>query len=325
MAILAIQFPNEELKIYEGKWHAEKLENLKDDHFFITDFTKDKMYFFEKEKEIDVFTDENLSFNDDGSVFFVNGRYYLQGLEIFIDYFQENDIQKAIYSRIKEVERGKQPVFQTLKALAATYSKEALVYLASDEKFGTWVGATPEVLVQGDEEKLYSMALAGTKAEESTAWTEKEEVEHQYVVDYVKEKISAHSPKDLTVFPTETVKNGAVYHLRTNYEFQIESNKWNALINDMHPTPAVCGTPMEKAQAYILEMEPHERAFYAGLIGWKGEEDLKVYVNLRCMQILQTKYALYLGGGITKDSDIGAEWRETEAKSETLLAVINKD
>jgi isochorismate synthase len=48
-----------------------------------------------------------------------------------------------------------------------------------------------------------------------------------------------------------------------------------------------------------------------------------LFVNLRCMQVFPTQFALYLGGGIMADSDPSKEWEETELKSMTLLNVIN--
>lgn len=323
MSILAYQFPNESVKIYKGIWKREALSNLPDNHFFITDFTKEKMFYFVIEEELSTLSHEMLTFNNDDDVFSVNGRNYMNGLQYFLDGFEESGIEKAIYSRVNKVQKEGEALESVFRRLTNAYRNEAFVYLVSDPEFGTWMGATPETLLSGNSERLHSMALAGTKAVEEAEWTEKEQVEHQYVVDYIKEKIESQSPSNLLVFPTETVKNGAVYHLRTNYEFALSPKKWNDLMDALHPTPAVCGTPMESAKEYILQLEPHEREFYTGMIGWRGENDLKVYVNLRCMQVLDNYYALYVGGGITKDSDIGSEWQETEAKSKTLLEMIS--
>lgn len=325
MEYLAIQFPNKEAKIYKGEWQQVELSNLPENHFFITDFTKELVYFFVISEEVLGFSNQDLTFREDDEVFVVNGRYYLNGLQFFIDGFEDNDIEKAIYSRIKTEDRGGEELIDVFRKLASRYQEQALVYLASSKKFGTWMGATPEILISGDAERLFSMALAGTKVSEEVEWTDKEREEHQFVVDHVKKIVENQHAEGLQVFPTTTVKNGAVYHLRTNYEFSLPSTKWNQLMMEMHPTPAVCGTPTEEAKEYILKLEPHDREFYTGLIGWRGAEDINVYVNLRCMQVLESSYALYVGGGITLDSDIGNEWQETEAKSNTLLEVIRKE
>lgn len=322
MGFLAYQFPNEESKILKGKWVSGDLKLLPDEVFFITDFTKDKMFYFVVEQEVSGFSNEELTYNEDDSVFVVDGRFYINGLQFFVDGFEDHGIEKAIYSRIKKAPRDKVDIQSVFYRLTEAYRDQAFVYLASDEQFGTWMGATPETLLSGNQEKLTTMALAGTKSEESIPWTLKEEEEHQYVVDFIKEGIEAHDPSALKVMPVKTVSAGAVYHLQTDFEFHLPVDKWNQLIQTLHPTPAVCGTPADLAEEYILKLEPHDREFYTGIIGWRGAKELNVFVNLRCMQVLQNTFALYVGGGITLDSDIGAEWRETEQKGDTLLSLL---
>ncbi|RYM34858.1 hypothetical protein ERX46_05640 [Brumimicrobium glaciale] len=323
MACLAYQFPNGTAKMYKGKWVEKGLEKLPDDCFFITDFTKKKSFYFEIDQEISSFSNADLTFNNEDNIFVANEKAYLNGLQYFIDGFEMFGIQKAIFSRIKLVEKEDLLEMETVfNRLAKAYKSQALVYLASDEKFGTWIGATPETLLSGNENCMKSMALAGTKSSEETEWTEKEQEEQQYVVDFVKDKINEQSPGKLVVSQAETVKKGAVYHLQTDYEFQLPKEKWNALMQSLHPTPAVCGTPSDLAQEHILTNEPHEREFYTGLVGLKSKDELAVYVNLRCMQVLKENFALYVGGGITLASDLAKELQETEDKSETLLSVI---
>lgn len=323
MACLAYQFPNETIKIFNGEWIEGELENLPDDCFFITDFTKDKMFYFKIGQEVDRIDLSKLTFKNEESVFVANQKAYLNGLQYFIDGFELFGIEKAIFSRVKLVlKEDATELDAVFRRLASTYQSQALVYLVSDEQFGTWMGATPEILLSGNIDKIHSMALAGTKRSEKTEWTDKEQEEHQYVADYVKAKINEQSPENLIISPTETAKKGAVYHLQTRYEFKLVKEKWNGLMKSLHPTPAVCGTPTDLAQDYILTNEPHEREFYTGLVGWKGQEDISVFVNLRCMQVLKDHFALYVGGGITLASDIANEWQETEDKSETLLGVI---
>lgn len=323
MAILAYQFPGEGINIFKGKWIEKNLKDLPSDCFFITDFIKNKTFYFIEEETIAHFRNTELFFNKEDAVFVASGKAYLNGLQWFIDGFEENGISKAIYSRIKLEPKDKDTEMESnFRHLAKAYKEEALIYLVSDEKLGTWMGATPEVLLSGNQENLHSMALAGTKQNESGEWTEKELEEHQYVVDDIKEKIESQSPKNLKISATETVKKGKVFHLQTNFEFHLPTEKWNTLMDELHPTPAVCGTPTDIARDYILNQEPHSRDFYTGLIGWKSKEQINVYVNLRCMQVLENNYALYVGGGITLASDIGKELQETEDKSETLISII---
>jgi len=49
-----------------------------------------------------------------------------------------------------------------------------------------------------------------------------------------------------------------------------------------------------------------------------------LYVNLRCMQVLENKVKVYVGGGITSRSVPDKEWQETLDKSRTMLNIVLK-
>ena len=95
-------------------------------------------------------------------------------------------------------------------------------------------------------------------------------------------------------------------------------------LDQLHPTPAVAGLPKGEALDFIVDREPLDRSFYGGYFGLKCNEKSRYYVNLRCMQLFNKSYALYAGGGITKDSEPAAEWQETEAKMDTMKNVIQQ-
>jgi isochorismate synthase len=97
------------------------------------------------------------------------------------------------------------------------------------------------------------------------------------------------------------------------------------LLNNLHPTPAICGSPTKEALEIICSVEKHDREYYAGFLGPVGMENpIMLFVNLRCMQITDTNLILYAGGGITLESNPVDEWYETEIKAGTLLSVIKK-
>jgi isochorismate synthase len=95
------------------------------------------------------------------------------------------------------------------------------------------------------------------------------------------------------------------------------------LTKAFHPTPAVCGVPLQKAKEVIAELEPHKRSYYTGYLGIVSpNKELNLFVNLRCLQVLPNRLALYLGGGITANSNAEKEWAETNFKAETLLSEL---
>jgi isochorismate synthase len=95
------------------------------------------------------------------------------------------------------------------------------------------------------------------------------------------------------------------------------------LIDALHPTPAVCGLPKESAKEFILENEGYDRSFYTGFLGELSVENRSnLFVNLRCMQVKDATYYIYIGGGITSASVPEKEWEETVAKSKVMLRVL---
>ena len=94
------------------------------------------------------------------------------------------------------------------------------------------------------------------------------------------------------------------------------------LLKHLPPTPAVAGLPKNVAQQYIAAIESHERELYAGIIGCNRSGAEKLYVNLRCGQVISDFLYCYVGGGFTPDSVAQDEWQETENKSQTLLRLL---
>ena len=99
----------------------------------------------------------------------------------------------------------------------------------------------------------------------------------------------------------------------------------------MHPTPAVCGFPKGKARDFILKNENYNRKYYAGFLGelnfcFESNQTLMsdLFVNLRCMEIIKDNAEIYVGCGITKDSNPEKEYIETKNKSVTMKNILNK-
>lgn len=85
----------------------------------------------------------------------------------------------------------------------------------------------------------------------------------------------------------------------------------NRVLDELHPTSAVCGMPKHQALEFILAHEGYDRQFYSGFLGpvhMEGRSSL--FVNLRCMQLAADYASLYVGGGITAQSDPASESRD---------------
>lgn len=203
----------------------------------------------------------------------------------------------------------------------------AFVYLFHIPGMGLWTGASPELLLESSGGKIKTVSLSGTrkKSAASLPWGNKETNEHLWVTRYIEEQLELLGCEDIEVTPMQTVQAGTVEHLLTTFAASCPVSKLPSLVYALHPTPAVCGWPTSKAYDLIGKIENYDRSFYTGFIGPVGEPgEFRFYVNLRCMNILKDHCVVYVGGGITIDSDPDNEWQETELKSRTMLGAIEK-
>jgi isochorismate synthase len=116
-------------------------------------------------------------------------------------------------------------------------------------------------------------------------------------------------------------------HLKSEFEVDIKATNFpqlgSVMLQLLHPTAAVCGMPLEPSLKFLEEHEGYDRRFYAGYLGPVNvNQDIDLFVNLRCMQLAGSHALLYAGAGVTIDSVPENEWEETEMKLNTLLNVI---
>ncbi|MBN1649857.1 MAG: chorismate-binding protein [Bacteroidales bacterium] len=255
---------------------------------------------------------------------------YAKSFDAFMQALKSSKLDKVILSKIVTKPKTGESLFQLYSRLSETYP-DAFSYMIHLPNGKTWMGATPELLLKQDERTIQTMALAGTQLMqnrkiEDILWEQKEIEEQTYVRDYVKKILTGFS-KSVSVSETYSVKAGNVVHLRTDFMVNQAFERINVveMVKKLHPTPAVCGIPVKESRAMILRSEKHKRAYYTGYLGPVNASSMALFVNLRCMQVLSGSYALYVGGGITRDSILEKEWMETEAKAQTLLSVINSN
>jgi isochorismate synthase len=232
-----------------------------------------------------------------------------------IDKIQNSNIRKIVISRIKIIENQDYNLFKTFQNLVQNHPS-ALVYLWHHPNEETWMGATPELLLSQTGNQIQTVSLAGTKLPEMD-WTQKEIDEQQFVTDYIAEELA--DLENLKISEPETVQAGKFQHLKSYISAEIPNGfDVKNLIQNLHPTPAVCGLPKNEAFDFIIENEGYGREFYSGFIGIEKENMKDYFVNLRCAQIFQNQIKIYVGGGITAESNPEKEWEETELKSGTV-------
>lgn len=241
-------------------------------------------------------------------------------------------LDKVVLARTLKVDAGRDLDARKLLHRLRAVEPHCFTF-AAPIPLGELVGASPELLVSRRGDRVRSTPLAGTAPRagdpdedaanaEALAASAKNREEHEIVVQAVADVLGAFCD-DLT-FDAEPVlePTANVWHLATRFEGTLSDPGMSALdlVAELHPTPAVCGTPREAAASKIAELEPFDRGMYAGPVGWvdaNGDGDWAI--ALRCASLDGERATLYAGAGIVAGSDPAGEVDETERKFRAFL------
>lgn len=247
-----------------------------------------------------------------------------------VEAIKERKFDKLVVSRKETVIVENIDVILILKRLLQAYPM-AFRYCFYHPDSGLWMGATPEQLLRVENRTLHTVALAGTQLHregEEAVWQQKEKQEQRFVTDYITASLKDFT-NDISTTEPYTFRAGNIVHIKTDISAElIQGNSLMNIITALHPTPAVCGLPKVEARDFLLKNEEYDREYYSGYLGEinndidtaRAKTDL--FVNLRCIKIEKSNAHLYIGCGITKDSDPAKEFIETVNKSMTMKRVL---
>lgn len=227
---------------------------------------------------------------------------------------------------------GNVDLCSTFLSLCEAYPS-AFVFLFSSLFSGTWIGASPELLLSIEGDKLKTMSLAGTRPTGTRGeWDEKNVEEQALVTRFITSILEKHN-LPVTVSAPATRVAGPVEHICTEIyatgALRLMENCATPLYNlltDLSPTPAVCGSDRMKSMFMINSLEDFDRTYYGGFVGPymlqlpDGQDLTKLFVNLRSAYIDRRGATLFTGSGITPLSNPDDEWKETANKAQTLIS-----
>lgn len=198
-----------------------------------------------------------------------------------------------------------------------------------------FIGATPERLVKVENKNLLSTCLAGTaprgKTEEEDQkigyqllHDEKNLREHDFVVQMIKNALSnsctdVDIPEKPVLYPLKNLQ-----HLYTPVTGQLkEGYTIFDVVEALHPTPALGGTPTVESLAFIREHELLDRGWYGAPLGWvDSNNNGEFVVAIRSGLIQGNEASLFAGCGVVADSDPELEYEETKIKLLPMLNVL---
>ena len=206
-------------------------------------------------------------------------------------------------------------------------------YLEPEEGVA-FVGASPERLFRREGRSIQSEAVAGTRPRgaseaddaelrDELLRSEKDRSEHDYVRISVKETLEPLCDELEVEEDVSEMKLLGGRHLRSRVRGTLREGATDAeVLHALHPTPAVGGYPRQEALEEILALEPFDRGWYAGPVGWIGAKGSEFAVGIRSGLVRGNRLALFSGAGIVEGSVPEDEWAEIEQKIGDFLRVF---
>jgi len=255
----------------------------------------------------------------------------------------ESNWRTQVGSAIDAIKSGKLEKVVLARDISASSKSEinvrGLLQRLEIEYPSTWIflvdgliGATPELLVRLSKSLVTSRVLAGTIRKTgnedrdltlaaSLAKSSKDLEEHEYAVRSVAEALAPFCSSTNVPESPFVLHLSNVMHLATDVTGVLNDSAKQAdiftLIEKLHPSAAVCGTPTEEAKQLIKKLEQMNRGRYAGPVGWiDAHNDGEVAIALRCGQLSSDRkmIRIFAGCGIVAGSDPVTEFAESQAK-----------
>jgi len=246
-----------------------------------------------------------------------------------------DELQKVVLARVCELRfEQRVDIDSALDFLRVKYAG-CTIFLFEPMPHLAFYGATPELLVTVEGHHIETMALAGsikrgaTVAEDDALARElsndpKNRYEHALVADAIRARLAPLTEALTMPSEPQILRLSNIQHLYTPIRGVLhEPSSVLALVEVLHPTPAMGGVPQTKAMDYIAAAEPVPRGWYASPVGWIDQNlDGAFAVAIRSAISQNERVWLYAGAGIVADSEPQKEWDETALKFKPMLDAL---
>ena len=243
---------------------------------------------------------------------------------------------------LEKIVLARKSLFQFNESLAPMQVMEKLKKISSEcfhfcfqtSPHQAFLGASPERLFKRTGLHIESEAIAGTKERGKTPeedeqfkkellGSSKNALEHKCVADFIKKQLTALCSELKSGPDLSLLKHRAGYHLMTRFDgILLEKSYDEEIFKALHPTPAVGGLPSKKIFEDIKALEPFQRGWYAGAMGYVGYDCVEFAVAIRSGLIQNNLLSLFAGAGIVPGSTAEEEWKEIENKIGSFTEVF---
>jgi len=259
---------------------------------------------------------------------------WLKNVEKALTLIQNNQLEKVVLARQCTFELDEQIDPFAMTAALKERAKGAFVFCLQTDT-GAFLGASPERLFARKKRELTCEAVAGTRKrgltlledellKQELLQSEKDLREFSYVPSYLKEKLMPLCKEPLHFTPTCVHQTQNVQHLYAKGTSTLKAGVTDEqIIQQLHPTPALCGIPKEKAFSTIVDLEPFQRGLYGGILGWSTQDASEWIVGIRSCLIKGKTATLFSGTGIVEGSDPEKEWDELNQKIKLYESILD--
>lgn len=265
---------------------------------------------------------------------------YRQAVAQAVELMNRGELDKVVLARLLRVsyreELNLPHLFDTLRA----QQPRATVFSVEVPGGAYLMGASPELVLQADAQGFQTVPLAGSaprtsspgstddaQAAEQLLRSAKDRAEHATVVRDIEQRLTPLT-RTLVVPPAPSLlSTPQLWHLSTPIRGVLQPGISSLdAARAIHPTPAICGTPTDVAQQLVSRLEPFERGYFGGLVGYMDARGFgSWFLALRCALVEPQQATLFAGAGIVKDSTPAGEHAETATKLGTFARALGID
>ncbi|UCD62687.1 MAG: isochorismate synthase [Candidatus Zixiibacteriota bacterium] len=251
--------------------------------------------------------------------------------------FAAGQLEKIVLARKTGLTMSAEPEALSLLTALKQKAVNAFHFCFRPDPHLAFIGTSPERLYCRDGGRLAVDAIAGTRPRGTTP----QEDEHlgQQLLDSQKDRLEQQLvvrsiAESLKVIGTGAIEDGTevqllklarVQHLVSYFDTGLKPGiADDAILPALHPTAAVGGYPRQAAVEVISRLEPFDRGWYAGPVGWIARDKAEFAVAIRSALVSGEKLNIFAGAGILPDSKAADEWDELESKITAFTELVNR-
>ena len=247
---------------------------------------------------------------------------YIAQVKTALNAIHDNQFEKVVIAQTQWLPNEDTDAIRSFQQACAM--PDSYVYLIRVNG-SCWIGASPELFLKGDYKTCETVALAGTRllAKSHEAWGDKEIQEQLIVGAYIASSFAQLGLDNIKIGEQFTKSVGHIQHICNQVSAELSKNvDWKKLVSKLHPTPALAGYPKVAAIDFIIDTEDFKRKLYGGFLGVMGQQEIDLFVNIRCAELFSNGARLYAGAGINKNSIPESEWHETQSKLAVMRSIL---